>query len=462
MNYYKILITGFIFYPLVGGNAQVRPNIVLINIDDLGWADLSFNGSKYYETPNIDTLKSRGLYFPNAYACAANSGPSRACLMTGEYSPRHGIYTVSPPDRGEITERMLIPCENAETLPNNKITLPLFLKKNGYQTCLIGKWHLGVDPTLQGFDINIGGNKSGHPTSYFSPYTNKNLQDGTKGEYLTDRLGNEAVNFIRSRDKNKNFFLYYAPYAVHAPLQAVKTINDKYKIKPRTEAHNNPAYAAMIESMDKTIGNLMKAISDNGIENQTIIIFTSDNGGVYNTSKQWPLRAGKGSFYEGGIRIPLIVVYPGVIQKNISSDAIVSQIDLFPTLAEIANAKVPDSMIIDGISLKDLILKNKNNTKNRSLYWHFPAYLEQGNNETKDVLFRSRPVSVIRRGDWKLIQNLETNEFELYNLRNDIAEKYNVASKFKGKVKELKKCLAAWKRKVNACEPNQPNPNYKK
>lgn len=416
-----LLHTALVASTLAAGAAE-RPNIVLINIDDLGFTDLSFQGSSFYETPNIDRLRAESVFFSNAYAGAANSAPSRAVLMTGHFAPRHGIYTVNPPDRGRAASRALIPAANADTLYNGYPILPLLLQKSGYTTAMVGKWHLGSDPTQQGFDVNVGGGKAGHPKSYFSPYKNPNLQDGEAGEYLTDRLGNEAVRFIESQQGAKPFFLYYAPYAVHTPLQPKPELLEKYKAKPSTEAHNDPKYAAMIEAVDANVGKILEVLRRNNLEENTLVILTSDNGGVYNISKQWALRAGKGSFYEGGIRVPLLVRWKGQTPTNATIDYPVGQIDLYPTLMALLGneAMLPQ---LDGENLLSYFESGFPSGDDKRLLWHFPAYLEGGNKETTDGEFRSRPVSVLRKGDWKLIYNYETETSELYNLKEDVSER---------------------------------------
>lgn len=440
-----------------------QPNIILINIDDLGWADLGYNGSTFYETPNIDHLHSLGISFENAYAGASNSAPSRACMLTGLYTPRHGVFTVDPAARGKATDRKLIPCKNNHTVPDSFVLLPQVLKSAGYQTCHIGKWHITENPSSKGIDVNIGGNTAGHPKTYFSPYKNPNLKDGPVGENLTDRLAAEAVNYIDTVSKTKPFFLYYATYAVHTPLQAKAELIKKYKEKQATKAHYNPIYAAMIETMDEAVGNVLKAVNRNGIAENTLIVFTSDNGGVYHISRQWPLRAGKGSFYEGGIREPLIVYMKGKYEGGITRKEPVSQLDFYPTFAQLANAKMPYKT--DGMSLLPLLDKGKTDYLNkRMLFWHFPAYLEavKGLNEGRDPLFRSRPVSVIRQGEWKLIENFEDNALELYNLEKDISEKQDVAKENPKVVKRLYKELLKWRKETNAPVPTELNPQYKK
>jgi len=440
-------------------NAPKQPNIILINIDDLGWTDLSFKGSTYYETPNVDRLKNSGVYFSQAYTGASNSMPSRACLMTGQYTPRHGIYTVPPADRGKARDRKLMPCAIKEELDTQIQTLPLILKNAGYQTCHIGKWHIGKDPHWYGIDVNIAGCQYGQPPSYFAPYKNPNLPDGPEGEYLPERLAKEVIKYLKEVDKNRPFFLNYATYLVHTPLQPKPELEEKYRNKPSTDAHNNPKYAAMVEAMDNSIGQLLGALDDLGLTKNTLIIFTSDNGGVYNISKQWPLRAGKGSFYEGGIRVPMIFSWAGTIEGGRELSQAVSQIDFLPTILDITGIKKPEGHILDGISLLPF-LKNPTHQTPRTLFWHFPAYLEGGNSETTDPIFRSRPVSVVRHGDWKLIENFETGIFELYNVVNDISEKNDLIDVETKKASEMKALLKKLQNETNAPIPDQLNPEY--
>lgn len=347
-----------------------QPNIVLINIDDLGWADLGYMGSNYYETPNIDRLRQKAVNFSNGYAASANSAPSRACMMTGQYTPRHGVYTVTPSTRGRSEDRKLIPVETRKLLAPDATTLPMVLQKAGYATCHIGKWHLGEDPTKQGIDTNIGGYEAGLPKSYFSPYKNAHLKDGEDGEYLVERLASEAVNYIDTIQRGKPFFLYYAPYAVHSPWIAKKEMVEKYKAKhaSATEAHFDPVYAAMVESMDTAVGRVIDAIERSGESKNTLIIFVSDNGGVYKVSHQWPLRAGKGSFYEGGIRVPFMIYMDGCYEGGIEHNVAVSNIDLFPTILDVARVK--SSLTLDGKSLIPILDRGATKRfEKRALYW---------------------------------------------------------------------------------------------
>lgn len=423
-------------------SAQQSPNIVLINIDDFGWTDLSCNGSDYYETPNIDNLRQKGVWINEAYSGGSNSAPSRACMLTGMYTPRHGIYTVGTSDRGDSSKRKLITVPNRQVLRAGTQILPQVLKEAGYQTCHIGKWHITDDPTENGIDLNIGGSHAGGTKSHFAPYSNKKLKDGPKGEYLMDRLGDEAVKYLRSIDKSRPFFLYLATFAVHTPLQADSSLVAKYKRKPITPGHNNPVYAAMVENMDYNVGKVLTEIEKLKLEDNTVIVFTSDNGGLYRVSCQWPLRAGKGSFYEGGIRVPMIIYQKGRFEAKEINHIPVSQIDLFPTFLDLANIKRTD-LLLDGKSLLPLLSNKKaERYQERPIYWHFPAYLEGNAKDTEQTgpYFRTRPVSVIRMGDWKLIENYETGVLELYDISKDISEKKNLASQNKEKRKSYTSC----------------------
>lgn len=436
-----------------------KPNILYINIDDWGWSDTGFMGSQYYETPNIDQLAKQGVIFKHAYAPAANCAPSRACCMSGQYTPRHGVYTVNNSDRGNAKHRKLIPTKNKKTLPDDNITIAEALKGGGYTTCFIGKWHLGEDACTQGFDINIAGSHIGHPKSYFSPYQNERLTDGPKGEYLTDRLTDEAVDFLSKHNKDNPFFMYFAFYTVHMPLQAKKETIRKYENKKGNQQHNNPKYAAMIKHLDDNIGRLMKKLEELGLKHNTLILFTSDNGGVFNVSKQWPLRAGKGSYYEGGIRVPMFVCWPGRTTAGRICDTPVSGIDFYPTFLDAASVKKHDGKILDGVNLMPLIT-GKGDLQNRPLFWHFPVYLQGGNAETQDPVFRTRPGSAMRYGGWKLIEYFEDGTVELYHLKNDPGEKVNLAEQKPETTNELLAMLAAWRKQTNAPVPRKKNPQY--
>ena len=443
----------------VNAQSNTRPNVLIINIDDMGFKDVGYMGSRYYETPNIDRLSKQGMVFTNAYAAAANCAPSRACLMSGENTPRHGIYTVGNSARGKSKFRKLIPTPNTEVLADSFLTIPEVLRADGYTTCHVGKWHLGADPRTQGFDRNIGGAEYGHPQSYFSPYHNRMLKDGAVGENLTDRLTEEAMAFLDSVN-NKPFFMYYATYAVHEPLQAKADLIEKYKKKSPDQGQANAIYAAMIDNLDQNIGKLIQKLHSLHKFSNTLIIFTSDNGGVYETSKQWPLRAGKGAYYEGGIREPMFVIWAGKIKPGTSNDMPVTNLDFFPTIIDAIGISKPEGKILDGESIFP-ILSGTGKLDTRPLFWHFPIYLQGGNNETRDSIFRTRPGSVVRYGDWKLHQYFEDGGLELYNLKNDISEKHNLVGKYPGKTKKLLNMLENWRAKVNAPVPDKLNPEYK-
>lgn len=438
-----------------------KPNIIYINVDDLGWTDLACQGSTFYETPNIDKLASQGMTFSDAYAPAANCAPSRACCLTGQYTPRHGVYTVKGSDRGNARDRKLIPTKNTLHIKEDNLTIAHALKSAGYNTCTIGKWHVSKDPLKNGFDVNIAGGAWGGPTlgGYHSPYRYPNCEKKDKGEYLTDRLTDEAVKFIKN-NKGKPFFLYLAYYTVHAPWQGKKEKVEAYSEKTPSKAHNSPKLAAMIESLDEGVGKLMKTLKELGIAENTLLLFTSDNGAPYEISKSWPLRAGKGSYYEGGIREPLFVRWPGKIKPGTTCSVPVSGIDFFPTFLEAAGAKKPEGKVLDGISLIPLLTQT-GTVKDRSLYWHFPIYLQKGNSETRDRKFRTRPGSVIRYGDWKLHEYFEDGGLELYNLRDDTGEKTNLAEKYPEKAQELLKRLKAWRKDIGAPVPTELNPKYR-
>ncbi|MCF6360346.1 MAG: sulfatase [Cyclobacteriaceae bacterium] len=439
---------------------SAKPNILLINIDDMGWRDVGFMGSEYYETPNIDALSTQGMIFTNAYAAASNCAPSRACMMSGQWTPRHGIYTVANSDRGKSSTRKLIPTQNNEYMPDDNILIPELLKKAGYITCHAGKWHLTDDPLQRGFDVNIGGSHAGNPGSYYPPYKRvPSLKAPSKDYYLTNLIMDKSLEFLNSVG-NEPFFLYYAPYAVHTPIQPIKSLLSKYKDKPEWNGQNNARYATMVENVDIQIGRMIANLKKSGKLKNTFIIFISDNGGVYKITKQWPLRAGKGAYYEGGIREPMFAFWKGKIQAGTKSEVPVSNLDFYPTILEVAGIEKPADKILDGQSILPVLTGN-GELGERPLFWHFPIYLESGNKETQDPIFRTRPGSAVRWGDWKLIQYFENNDIELYNLKDDISEKNNRFESNKTKANELMGILEKWRTETNAPVPTELNPKYK-
>lgn len=440
---------------------KTKPNIVFILVDDLGWSDTSFMGNPVYETPNLDKLSNESVVFSNAYAPAANCAPSRACIISGQNTPRHGIYTVGSSERGKSKTRKLIPTPNTTTLKENFTTLAEALKNNGYTNASIGKWHLGKDPKTQGFDVNVGGSHAGHPRTYFSPYKNKNIKDGKDGEYLTDRLTNEAISFI-TENKEKPFFLYLPYFTVHTPLQGKQKLVDKYTSKIKGDNRFNAKYGAMVESMDENVGRILASLKSLKIEENTIVVFSSDNGGLAFVSDQFPLRAGKGSYYEGGIRVPLLVKWPNKIKTSKKTDVPVTGLDIYPTLMDAVGDT--NDYNLDGTSLLPFLTENKK-LEERSLFWHFPIYLQSVNpkkEEARDPLFRTRPGSVIRKGKWKLHQYFENGEVELYNLDTDIGEQVDVSKKHKEITESLLKELKLWRQTTNAPVPTKLNPKFKK
>jgi arylsulfatase A-like enzyme len=437
---------------------KTRPNIVFINMDDLGWKDVAFMGSKFYETPNIDKLAGEGMVFSNAYSNAANCAPSRACVMSGQYGPRHGVYTVGSSARGSAKTRKLIPTKNRTDLPDDNVTIAEALKTAGYITATMGKWHLGADPKTQGFDVNVAGGSAGHPPTYFSPYRNKKLPDGPKGEHLPHRLTTEAIKFIEA-NKARPFFLYLPYFSVHTPMQAPKDITAKYKAKGPAGGQGHSVYAAMIESADTNIGRLMKRIDELGLRKNTIVIFTSDNGGMVNTSSQAPARGGKGSYYDGGIREPLVVRWPAKIKAGSKCDTPVIGVDFYPTFLEMARAMKPADKVLDGVSLMPLFTQS-GKLADRALFWHFPIYLQGRANGSRDPLFRTRPGSAVRVGDWKLHEYFEDGGLELYNLKDDLGERNNLAEKMPDKTKDLHQIMLRWRKKTKAPVPTEKNPQY--
>ncbi|MBX2815530.1 MAG: sulfatase-like hydrolase/transferase [Saprospiraceae bacterium] len=443
------------------GTARDRPNIVLFYADDLGWMDLAVQGSDFYETPHIDRIAREGMLFTRGYSNAGNCAPSRASLMTGMYTPRHRIFTVHDSFRGKSQNRQLIPIQTERVLDTSLLILPQYLKEKGYATCMAGKWHLSPNASDYGFDANFGGHQSGGPKSYFSPYRNPQLSDGPEGEHLPDRLSGEISNWITAQ--NSPFFVYFPLYSVHTPIQAREDLTTKYEEKAPGRFHDHPRYAAMIEAMDQAIGKVLSTLEDRGIIDETLIVFTSDNGGYGPVTSQRPLRGAKGMHYEGGIRVPFFVRWPGQVAAGSQTDYPVIGCDVFPTIADILGDR--DLLDFDGRSFLPT-LKGSQQSE-RALHWHFPAYLEM---YRKDRAFedsrdkphwRSTPLAAIQRGSWKLMEFFESGELELYDLSRDPSESNNLAMAEPARVASLHAEMRKWRLETNAPVPRERNPEYR-
>ncbi len=438
-----------------------RPNILFIFLDDFGWRDTSYMGSDFFETPHIDKLASEGMIFEQAYSASANCAPARGSLLSGQYTPRHKIYNVGTEPRGKAAYRRLEHIAgNAELDPAIQ-TWAQVAQTAGYQTGLIGKWHLSDDPIPYGFNINIAGTHSGSPPDgYYPPHPGvPGLADAPAGEYLTDRLNDEAVKFIK-QNARQPWLLYLTHFSVHTPIQAKKELVAQYEAKPPGQLHDNVAMATMIKATDEGIGRIMAELETQNLTDNTVVIFFSDNGGYGPATDMDPLKGYKGTYYEGGIRVPLAVRWPGHIVPGTISDALVTGVDIYPTLCDLMGAPRPNQ-ILDGESLVP-VLTGAPPDPDRALFWHFPAYLQSYavTDEQRDVLFRSRPCSVVRQGDWKLHHFYEDNADELYNLRDDIGETTNLADVDPARTAALRAVLADWLQATGADIPVALNPDF--
>jgi len=437
--------------------ADQRPNIVFILADDLGYTDVACYGSKYYETPNIDRMAANGIRFTSGYTCGPNCAPTRAALMSGQYGPRTGVYTVGSVERFDWRSRPLRPVDNVTQLPLSKVTLAQSLKKAGYATAMFGKWHLGdggeYHPGQRGFDeaivsAGVHFNFVTHPPVEYP-----------KGTYLADFLTDKGADFIR-RHKEGPFFLYLPHFAVHKPLQAKEDLIAKFKPKPPVGGHSDPTYAAMIASVDESVGRVLALLDELKLADKTLVIFSSDNGGVGGYVREGvktagdvtdnaPLRGGKGMLYEGGIRVPYIFRWPGKIPAGTVCDQPINSVDLYPTLLEVAGTEPPANYPLDGVSYFKLLTSGGKGSLGRdAIFWHFPGYLGAGVGA-----WRTTPAGAIRSGDWKLQEYFEDGRLELYNLREDLSQKNNLAAAQPDKVKELHARLTAWRKAINAPMP---------
>jgi arylsulfatase A-like enzyme len=456
-NFYLWFAASFLACGITFGlESEKRPNIVFIMADDLGYTDVACFGSKYYETPNIDRLASQGTKMLSHHHCQ-NCTPTRAALMSGQYGARTGVYTVGGIDRFDWSKRPLRPVDNVTHLPLDRRTVANQLKEAGYVTGMFGKWHIGENdayhPSKRGFDeaiVSAG--------VHFDFKTNPNV-DYPSGQYLADFLTDKAINFIE-QNRDKPFFLYLPHFGVHSPHQAKESLIAKFKSKAGVGGHNDPTYAAMIASVDESVGRVMKALDDLKLADTAVLIFTSDNGGVGgyvregikkggDVTDNTPLRSGKGSLYEGGTRVPLIVRWPGNTKPGSSCNIPTIHVDVFPTLIDIASAPKPEQ-VLDGESLVPLFRDSSAKLKRDAIFQHFPGYLGAGADS-----WRTTPVSLIQAGPWKLMEFHEDGRLELYDLDKDIGESQNLASTMPDKAKELHQQLIAWRASVNAPMPSK-------
>jgi len=437
-------------------NAGRPPNVIVILLDDWGTTDLGCYGSKLYETPNIDRLASEGVRFTTGYSACTVCSPTRAALMTGKYPARLHL-TDWIAGHGRPHAKLKIP-DWTKFMKHEEVTLAEQFKAAGYATASIGKWHLtpALDkgdeayyPETHGFDVNVGGYHRGQPPSYFSPYKIPTLKEGPDGEFLTDREATEAAKFIET-NRAKPFFIYLPHYAVHTPIQSKKDVAAKYAAKLEKSpslAQRNASYAALVESVDDALGTIRKALEKNGLTENTVIVITGDNGGLLPITDNAPLRAGKGSAYEGGVRVPFIVAWPGKVAPKVVSEVPAVTIDIYPTVLELAGIR-PMQSLVDGISLAPLLTKGSKPERD-TVFWHYPHYHPGG----------ATPYSAVRSGDLRLVHFYEDGRDELYDLANDIGETKDLAAAQPALAKTLRSRLDAWLKSVDAQLPTK-NPAY--
>jgi arylsulfatase A-like enzyme len=448
--------------------ADRPPNIILVLADDLGWTDVGCFGSKYYETPNLDRLAAQGMRLTNHHHCQ-NCAPTRSALLSGQYGARTGTYTVGSIQRFNWQTRPLRPVDNVTKLSLDRDTFADQLRAAGYATAMFGKWHLGntpeYHPSKRGFDEAI------ESEGKHFDFETKPKTEYPKGQYLADFLTDKAVDFIH-RSQAKPFLLYLPHFGVHSPFQAKPELVAKFKAKPGVGGHASPVYAAMIASVDESVGRVMAKLEELKLADNTVFIFASDNGGVGGYGRpdglirepgkpgrgddgggitdNTPLRSGKGSLYEGGVRVPFIVRWPGKVPAGSALGTPTTHVDIFPTLLELAGAAEP-RQTLDGESLVPLLLGRSTGLKRQAIFQHFPGYLGSG-----PGLWRTTPVSLVQMGDWKLMEYLEDAHLELYDLRADLGETKNLVATYPDKAKELHDRLIAWRKETSA---PMPTPN---
>lgn len=458
--------------PASAAKPAKKPNFLFFLVDDLGWADLSCYGSTYHETPNIDALAAGGMKFDQAYTACPVCSPTRASILTGRHPVRVDITDWIP---GNGNTGKFLKVEDRDNLALDEVTIAEVLKGEGYQTFFAGKWHLGEKghwPNDQGFETNIGGHHKGSPPGgYYAPWNNPVLEAKQDGEYLTERLTEESIRFLETRDQEKPFFLYLCYYNVHTPITAYKKKVDHFRDKadetfegetPTVKEHrgvsrtrqDNPDYASMVSAVDVSVGEILAKLEELKLDDKTVVCFFSDNGGLCTLRRpgptsNLPLRSGKGWLYEGGVRSPMIVRAPGVTKAGSVSQTPVVSTDFFPTMLELAGLPLQPELHADGESLVSL-LSGEGEGEPRAFYWHYPHY--HGSTWT--------PGASIRDGDWKLIEFYEFDEVELYNLADDPGEQNDLSNSQPEKTTQLREKLRAWQKSMHAKMP-QPNPKYK-
>jgi len=429
--------------------AQEKPNIVYIMVDDMGYGDAGcYNPKSKIPTPNIDSLANAGMRFTDAHSPGALCHPSRYGLLTGQHPFRANVES----------------WRTRAVIRKEQTTIASLLQSNGYRTAMVGKWHLGGSeflPDKQGFDWTVAGDQFGSPPSYFYPYlrdgrTLPDLTDGQVGEYLTDRLTDEAIDFIETHHEVP-FFLYLSHYGVHTPIQGKPELVQYYTEKAGTDGHSNPTYAAMIHSVDTSVGRILEVLDDLELADRTIVIFFSDNGGFGPVTSMAPLRGSKGMLYEGGIRVPLVVRWPTVVPANTVSDEPVIGLDMFPTILDLTGTPSPEGQVLDGVSLLPL-LSRRETLVQRDLFWHFPAYLQADDSVAGP--WRTTPASAVRRGNYKLITFFEDGRNELYNLADDLNESHDLSAHMPAQTTELHTALEQWWRDTGAWLPTEANVLY--
>jgi len=430
--------------------AAERPNILLVMIDDLGWRDLGCQGNAGLHTPRIDALAGQGMRFTSAYAAAPVCSPTRAAILTGQ-SPARLRLTNHLPHQERFTPKgaTLRPAPMRDHLPLEHVTVAEHLKAAGYATGFFGKWHLYNDeasefgPLAQGFEVNLGGCAFGGPPTFFDPYGIDFLPDRIPGEYLPDRLADETIGFMRARvEEKKPFFAALWHYTVHWPMETPMALLEKYRDRP-AEGYKDARYAAMIEAMDAAVGRVLDALEVIGIADETLVVFTSDNGAFDGVGDNRPLRASKGHLYEGGIRVPMIVRWPGKVAGGEVSEVPVISTDLYPTFLECAGVEPDPGTPMDGVRLLAL-LQGKDKPEREALFWHYPNYAShQGN----------RLGSAMREGDFKLIEHFDDGSVELYDLGRDLSEKRDLAGEKPEIAERMKARLQAWRMESGAAMP---------